>query len=502
MPTPYTFDPSGVNIANKIIGEQHILTSISNRNYHFVVPTYSPFFAESFLISYRDINNNLITLVEGIDYNFSFQFIAASRSCGKAAYGGVSFLDTTLAGVVTLSYQTVGGNWTIDPVQINLILSDVARNPRITSWETVASVPTLFPTVDHEWNLQDLVGMSDVVTKIEDVSLAIANRPVPVLPVQQIINKSTIGLGNVQNFTIASDGESIAGTSFTKYMTPRGVKLAIDNAISAVVTGANVLISLASNLGTSLIGTKTGQTLENGILFVKTIIELRSLNAPSTVNGKTFIVETLGELAAGDTRKGKYYWDSTSALADNGYTVIQPGTNPAIGRWIHVHKDSWLVDGFTATAGQTTYTLAQTPLYGIYPKITLNNFSELIYFLDYTMNANQIIFKNPLVIGDRIDIAYQVKKIDTNHSNDVFYNTFTVVSQSDVHTLSQTPACPNSILVILNDALTLYHGTNFTISSNTLTMIYPVIAGDVIEVYNHNSPFGYGRFTVRSIIEY
>lgn len=230
MPTPYAFDPTGILPANRITGEQHIITAVANRNYHFTVPTYAPFFADGLTISYRDIDNNIRFLVEGIDYHLGFQFIAASRSCAKPIYGGISYLNLELAGVVTLVYQTVGGNWTVDAAQINEILSDTMRNPRVTSWETVAEVPALFPVVDHEWNLQDLVGMSDVKDAIEGISLAVADAPVPAPPVYNWTNatKQSVGLGNVQNYGIATDQESIDGVSITKYVTPRGVKLAVE----------------------------------------------------------------------------------------------------------------------------------------------------------------------------------------------------------------------------------------------------------------------------------
>lgn len=235
MPTPHQFDPTGSLPANRITGEQHIITAIANRNYHFTVPTYAPFFADGLSISYRDIDNNIRFLVEGIDYHLGFQFIAASRSCAKPIYGGISYLNLELAGVVTLVYQTVGGDWTLDPVQINEILSDTLRNPRVTSWEQVANVPTLFPVVDHEWNLQDLVGMSDVKDAIDEVSSAIASAsaPTPLEFTGLVATKHSIGLGKVQNYGIATNQEAVDGVSVTKYMHPRGVRKAIESFVNS-----------------------------------------------------------------------------------------------------------------------------------------------------------------------------------------------------------------------------------------------------------------------------
>ncbi len=239
MTTPYQFDPTGTLPANRIVGEQHIITAVSNRNYHFIVPTFAPFFADSCTISYRDIDNNIRYLVEGIDFYFGFQFIAASRACAKPIYGGISFLNLQISGLVTLVYQTVGGQWTIDPVKINEILSDTQRNPKVISWEQVAAVPTLFPVIDHEWNLQDLVGMSDVVQAIDNVMDVIADKPLPE-PLDftgLIATKGSIGLGNVQNYRIATDAHAIAGDSITRYMTPRSTRVAIDQRLATLAAG-------------------------------------------------------------------------------------------------------------------------------------------------------------------------------------------------------------------------------------------------------------------------
>jgi hypothetical protein len=237
MTTPYVFDPQGTLESNKITGEQHIITSVSHRDYHFIVPTYAPFFREGCVVVHKDVENNIRTLVEGLDFYFAFQFIAASRSCAKPIYGGISFLNLELAGVITIEYQTVGGDWTISPVLINEILSNISVNPRVISWEQVAAVPTLFPVVDHEWNLQDLVGMSDVVDSIGGVIDAVSNRPEPESLVFEgtIATKETVGLGNVQNFGISTDEQAIEGTSIDKYMTPRSTRVAVDERLNSLI---------------------------------------------------------------------------------------------------------------------------------------------------------------------------------------------------------------------------------------------------------------------------
>lgn len=502
MPTPYQFDPTGSLPANRITGEQHIITAVSNRNYHFTVPTYAPFFSDGLSISYRDIDNNIRFLVEGIDYHLGFQFIAASRSCAKPIYGGISYLNLELAGVVTLVYQTVGGNWTIDPVQINEILSDTLRNPKVTSWEQVANVPTLFPVVDHEWNLQDLVGMSDVKDSIDAVTTAIANAPAPI-PQEfpgLVASKYTVGLGNVQNFGIATDAEAQAGTSITKYMTPRAVRVAIEFLGDILDNVQASLLALAAKTGATLVGTATNQTLDQAILRVKTIAELRTLDVPSTDADKVHSVIVLGRVAVGDTATGTYYWSTTSAEVDNGYTVVRPGSNPALGRWIHEDKDAYAIYGFTTTLNQNSFVLGETPLPGTQVKIVVNKFVELVSTINYFVNDKVITFTEDFPADQRVDIVIQTKPVKTNDPGNSIYQKFTVVTPGDVFLLTRRPIDPDAYCVRLNDALVLFHGVDFTVVNNQFTVSYPLLADDVVEFVHHHHPTGLSPFVLREVV--
>lgn len=171
--TPYPFDPSGVALSNKVTGEQQILTPMNFQDYYFVVPTFGPFFSDGLIVSHRSIEGVTTPLTEGVDYFPTHWFVSASRACSKPVYGSISFNDLELSGSVTLSYQTLGGIWTIDETQVAQILADRLHNPRITSWELVSGVPEVFPVIDHEWNLTDLVGLSEVIPALQAIEAAI-----------------------------------------------------------------------------------------------------------------------------------------------------------------------------------------------------------------------------------------------------------------------------------------------------------------------------------------
>lgn len=240
----YPFDPTGKLASNKITGEQQIITSVSFRDYHFVVPALAPFFADSMVVKFKGIDGVVKTLVEGIDYYLTHWFIAASRACASDIYGSISFLDTTLAGVIYLDYQTIGGDWTIDATKIAEILADKLNNPRTTAWDQVVDMVVTFPVIDHEWDLVDMVGETELVDAIAGVEdmlrqtgqtgladhLADLNNP-------HQVTKAQVGLGNVRNLATASNTDAVAGTSSDLYMTPASTLAVITDKAINPLTG-------------------------------------------------------------------------------------------------------------------------------------------------------------------------------------------------------------------------------------------------------------------------
>lgn len=253
------FDPTGLLPANVVTGEAHTITAANGRDYHFIVPLFAPFFKADLEIIYTPSSGSPRTLVEGVDYLLAFEFIGASRGCAKPVYGGISFLNNQLAGVVKLNkYRTIGGNWCLSLPEITQILANRVNNPRTTAWEQVTNYPTLFPVIDHEWNLIDMVGMSAVVAKLGDVAAAIANRPVPVLPIgltahlndfanPHQVTKAQTGLGLANNYATATNTETVAGTATNLHVTPAGAKALVDQAQGDITLQLQAHITDISN---------------------------------------------------------------------------------------------------------------------------------------------------------------------------------------------------------------------------------------------------------------
>jgi hypothetical protein len=234
MTTAFPFDPSGTSTANRITNEQHVITSQNFRDYHYVIPKFGPFFEANTVIKMQYPNATVRILTYGVDYYFSNQFLDASRACSKPLFGSISFLDTDTAGILSISYNTVGGIWNISADEITRILAEELRNPRITTWEQIVDLPQRFPVVDHEWDLVDMVGASGLVASIDLVRDAIIavnggglNAHINNYSNPHATTKAQVGLSNVENYAVATLAAAQAGTANTSYMTPLRVKEAI-----------------------------------------------------------------------------------------------------------------------------------------------------------------------------------------------------------------------------------------------------------------------------------
>jgi hypothetical protein len=145
-------------------------------------------------------------------------------------------LDKTLTGVLEISYQTIGGDWILDTSSDLTRLTNTQTNPRITTWEEVVDVPYQFPPIDHQWDLDDLRGVDDLIPILNDMTVAIrdsagsnfaqhiADKANP-----HSVTKDQVGLDQVQNFPLANISEAQAGSLNTRYMTPVRTKNFVDS---------------------------------------------------------------------------------------------------------------------------------------------------------------------------------------------------------------------------------------------------------------------------------
>ena len=169
------FDPTGENPTNLFLNEVHTLTEQNYRDYHYVVPKWAPFYAESIKLKVVLLDGTEKPLELGIDYHLTHKFITASTSIAKGDIcGSITFLDNELSGVLYIEkYQSLGGLWTATDEELTKIASSAQKNPRTTSWESVSGRPVHFPVVNHEYDLINLKGTNELIDAIDRLSLSV-----------------------------------------------------------------------------------------------------------------------------------------------------------------------------------------------------------------------------------------------------------------------------------------------------------------------------------------
>lgn len=238
----HAFDPAGTNPLNRIVNEQHVITSVNSTDFHFIIPRKAPFFMDGVTFTFQNTDGSYRDLVEGVDYYYTNHFIDASKACAKSIAGSLTFLDKATAGVLRISYQTIGGIWTLDEAEILEIIANNTLNPRTTAWEQIVELPVRFPVVDHEWDLVDMVGATEIVEALELIAQTIAantggglaahvqNRSNP-----HEVTKTQVGLANVLDYPVATQAQAEGGSNGTTYMTPLRTAQAISAQVGNVV---------------------------------------------------------------------------------------------------------------------------------------------------------------------------------------------------------------------------------------------------------------------------
>lgn len=234
--TTYTYpeDRTGTAPANRVLNEPHVVTYDNTRDYHFLVPTFAPFYMENLRV-FKRAGASLLPLVLGVDYQLGLHFESASLSVAKELYGAVVPLNVTEDTEFVLEYQTLGGPWTLDTAAMTAAIADIVKNPRALTWEQIANLPTLFNPTDHPWDFADLKGFEDLIPAVTSIATAILNRASTedhnhtrnLLNPHQT-NKAQIGLDKVENFPPASPIDAVAGESSTTLITPSTLRAVLD----------------------------------------------------------------------------------------------------------------------------------------------------------------------------------------------------------------------------------------------------------------------------------
>lgn len=204
MPITYPLDPSGVSPTNLVEGEIHSVSEAKFRDYNFIVPNFAPFFVDNFQMIFT-YNGESRVLEEDVDYSFALEYVTGTRTYGKAMYGAITLHNLNINGLVSLRYQTLGGDQVADRLQILTNLADRAYNPRTTIWDIITNVPNALPPTPHYQDYDNFYGQEQVVSALNDIRDAIvSNSSLTANEIQAFLEN--INSINVSGFMLRAGG--------------------------------------------------------------------------------------------------------------------------------------------------------------------------------------------------------------------------------------------------------------------------------------------------------
>lgn len=272
--TVYPYDPTGRAASNRVVNQPLTVSpSVEIKDYSYVIPRGAPYFAESLVV--RDgQGTGARVLVENVDYWCVIDFLSASIALSKRISVGIALINPLYSGTLHVSYQALGGNYTLDDFSI---LEELVRKRyvvRHVSYEQVVNLPAGFAPSWHAHEVGDMVGMSQVVDTLGGVKTAIEGRQGSFSQLSTQLSShvngvavhtpAQVGLGNVKNYSVGTMADVNNGLS-NKYIT------------------ADILRQYVTGQGTDTSGFLTGTA---AALIYVTKSELNSYQTTSTADGK------------------------------------------------------------------------------------------------------------------------------------------------------------------------------------------------------------------------
>jgi hypothetical protein len=263
-PTPiyrYPLDGTGKSPDNLVAGEEH---QLSNRAVRCVAPTYGGFFAESVVV--KDLTTNM-PLVRGVDYSFGELFEFPTGRYGKEIFGIIAITKPGVT-AVAIDYQALGGDYSYSMDAIIAMLDNLNLGERPTEWGSIINRPPLFEPASHLHDIGDVYGFEYIVHSIDLLRQAIVMGDVvshdeiyryidrtaaeQLAAINQVklaldahtadksnphqVTKAQVGLGQVENYRVATTAEMDAGLSNILYVTPSLVSKFVSDKAGALIS--------------------------------------------------------------------------------------------------------------------------------------------------------------------------------------------------------------------------------------------------------------------------
>jgi hypothetical protein len=470
LPMSYSLDTTGQALQNRVVGETQALSRAPGSAYLFILPEQGPLYWDFVEIKLIASDGSSRVLDPETEYKPAFQYLDATAKTNLFICGGIALTDVTLTGTVVLNYRCLGGNYVLADSLKAVIRGAEKRDPVFTTWEAVCAANTIplvtFPVVDHPWSVTNSAVIRRAMEELEKLGLVVHLRPefLPAPETEKFIpTKKEIGLGDVENYGIATIPEAKQGAVNDKYMTP-------------LTTKASVLETLNQQL--NLIGYRVPIDYAAGL-------NLTSQTQPIAFDGDVYLPRpnALPFTTSGDFEKDKFTLFISNKRAGWKYKLFTISGSEVVAATGGIVLQS----GFTFNCAVKT-------------KLILNNMLELVRTVDYRLDNGTIYLEYPVSAGD--ELTFWVKSLGSRVPDESpYYKIFSVTSNVNEFLLTGFGfLTADDVRVSLNDLIILTPGLDYTIANGKLTVTHKLTLGDVIEVQDHDSLPDMGVHQLRSLL--
>lgn len=180
----WDLDPTGLSPANLITGEIQNISPVNGVDYHYFIPDAAPYHENSMQVVHIATGQPLTKGVDWVPGLF-FE-AASNSYDQLPIYGAVVLLNLALVGSFRIQYQTLGGEFTLDENTILNILENTLADPRTTNWEVVTNKPSLYDPNAHLHHTSETGSYEALVAEVAALAQAIRDTNAQALQLFQL----------------------------------------------------------------------------------------------------------------------------------------------------------------------------------------------------------------------------------------------------------------------------------------------------------------------------
>jgi hypothetical protein len=261
-------DTTGLATANRIEGEQIAVTPAVLNTFGCLYPAAGPIFDKNFAITYTPatVGATASPLVKGTDYDFKFELEGFDEDTSGKVWGAICLFNQSLNGTIEISYQALGGNWTIDQQAVRNYLNSNQFNSNIQHQVLVSKDPLHLPNNPlAEWPLNSIEAITIAQSQMPNIILSVAfvsnsgiddgisEVIVTDLPLPPNAAKETGG-----NLSTIANAQGAAATGVNQMTGGSGILGWLSGMFAQLVSLVTSIAAIATRLNSSFLAAQSG----------------------------------------------------------------------------------------------------------------------------------------------------------------------------------------------------------------------------------------------------